>query len=71
MKSAGRIWLYQLLVNRVPGIRKRYHEMRKTYGGKKGQLLSWCALLFGISGIMCWAAEMTADFLERLMRKRN
>ena len=46
MKSAGRIWLYQLLVNRVPGIRKRYHEMRKTYGGKKGQLLSWCALLF-------------------------
>lgn len=46
MKRTVRLGLYQLLVNRVPNIGEQYREMRKNYGGKKGRLLCWCALLF-------------------------
>lgn len=40
-----RMKIYNKLVNRIPAIRKRYHELRQQYGGTKGRVYSWLALL--------------------------
>ena len=40
-----RMKLYQLLVNRVPAIRRRYHGLRQRRPGKLGRIYAWAVLL--------------------------
>lgn len=40
-----RMKLYQLLVNRVPAIRRRYHGLRQRRPGRLGRIYAWAVLL--------------------------
>lgn len=70
MKRTVRLGLYQLLVNRVPNIGEQYREMRKNYGGKKGRLLCWCALLFWNIRYYLLAGE-NSRFSGRMYEKKK
>lgn len=45
MGTGMRMELYQLLVNRVPAIRRRYHALRQRKNGVPGRIYAWAALL--------------------------
>lgn len=40
-----RMKIYNVLVNRIPAIQKRYHGLRQQYRGTKGRVYAWLALL--------------------------
>lgn len=44
-KMRFRMVLYHALVNRVPGIRERYQNLRRSREGTSGRLYGWAALL--------------------------
>lgn len=49
-----RMKLYQLLVNRVPAIQRRYHALRQQKKGRTGKYYAWLALLgMNISAFFC------------------
>lgn len=49
-----RMKLYQLLVNRVPAIQRRYHALRQQKKGTAGKCYAWLALLgMNISALFC------------------
>lgn len=49
-----RMKLYQLLVNRVPAIQRRYHALRQQKRGTAGKYYAWLALLgMNISALFC------------------
>ena len=49
-----RIKIYQLLVNRVPVIQKKYHSLRQQKKGFGGRLYAWTALLgMNIKSLFC------------------
>lgn len=41
-----RLQIYQVLVNRVPMIQKKYHEIRQQHTGIRGRLYAWIMLLW-------------------------
>lgn len=41
-----RIKIYNMLVNRVPAIQRKYHRLRQQKRGIRGRLTAWVALLF-------------------------
>lgn len=49
-----RIKIYQLLVNRVPAIQKKYHSLRQQKKGFGGRVYAWCALLWmNVKSLFC------------------
>lgn len=49
-----RMKIYQLLVNRVPAIQRRYHALRQQKTGKWGRCYAWTALLgMNLSSLFC------------------
>lgn len=49
-----RLQIYNMLVNRVPYIQKKYHSLRQQKRGLDGRVYAWCALIgMNLTSIFC------------------
>lgn len=49
-----RLQIYNMLVNRVPYIQKKYHSLRQQKRGIGGRIYAWCALLgMNLTSVFC------------------
>ena len=59
-----KIKIYQVLVNRVPAIQKKYHQLRQQKTGRLGRIYAWIVLLFMNVVALLFPKKYETDFYD-------